>query len=147
MHLNRYSYRYNAYKNICVIFTGLCVILFPFCFNYTTYLVVEIFYGLCVASYIVAIPTLLIDMFGINVLATTFGLLQLFRGLGCLIGPIVCGLMYDHTKSYVTPFVTAGLMFIFGGVLTGFVWTIKRKQLRKPKLEKIFEDIGTTVVA
>ena len=72
-------------------------------------------------------PILLIDMFGIDYLATTFGLLQLFRGIGCLIGPMVCGIMYDSTKSYIAPFVMAGMMFIFGGFLTGLGWGIKRK--------------------
>ena len=119
--------------NILILFNnflGLCVILFPFCNNYTSYLIVEIFYGLSVASYIVAIPTVLVDMFGVKVLATTFGLLQLFRGIGCLIGPIVCGIMYDYLKSYTIPFITAGLIFMLGGGLTGCVWAIKKKKDR-----------------
>ena len=106
------------------------MIAFPFCLNYTSFLVVEILYGISVASYIVAVPTLLVDMFGIDFLATTFGLLQLFRGIGCMIGPIVCGLLYDSTKSYVVPFLTAGFMFVIGGILTGIVWGMKRKQAK-----------------
>ena len=107
------------------------MIAFPFCFDYSSYLIVEILYGISVASYIVAMPILLVDMFGIDFLATTFGILQLFRGFGCLIGPMVCGILYDGTKSYIVPFVTAGVMFIIGGILTGLVWAIDRKQLRK----------------
>ena len=124
--------------NILILFNnflGLCVILFPFCNNYTSYLIVEIFYGLSVASYIVAIPTVLVDMFGVKVLATTFGLLQLFRGIGCLIGPIVCGIMYDYLKSYTIPFITAGLIFMLGGALTGCVWVIKKKKDRSQCME------------
>ena len=106
------------------------MIVFPFCLNYTAYLIVEILYGISVATYIVAMPILLVDMFGIDFLATTFGLLQLFRGMGCLIGPMVCGILYDSTKSYVVPFVTAGFMFMIGGVLTGIGWAMIRKQLQ-----------------
>ena len=127
---------------------GICVIAFPFCLSYTTYLIVELCYGFCVASYIVAMPILLIDMFGIEHLATTFGLLQLFRGIGCLVGPMVCGIMYDSTKSYVGPFVMAGLMFIFGGFLTGLGWGIKRKQSKqKTDVPKNVEIVTDTMIA
>ena len=92
-------------------------------------------------------PILLIDMFGIEYLATTFGLLQLFRGIGCMIGPMVCGIMYDSTKSYVAPFVMAGLMFIFGGFLTGLGWGFKMKQSRNKinETKKMKSNIDTIV--
>ena len=99
------------------------------------------------ASYIVAMPILLVDMFGVNSLATTFGLLQLFRGIGCSIGPLVCGFLYDKTKSYIASFVTAGLMFIFGGVLTGIVWVINRKQDPDKTFSNILENSSQPCIA
>ena len=122
------------------------MIIFPFCFNYTSFLIVELFYGISVASYIVAMPILLVDMFGVNSLATTFGLLQLFRGIGCSIGPLVCGFLYDKTKSYIASFVTAGLMFICGGVLTGFGWAINRKQSQDKTFTNILDNSSQSCI-
>ena len=111
------------------------MIIFPFCYNYTSFLCVEIIYGFSVAAYILALPILLVDMFGVDVLATTFGLVQLFRGIGCILGPLVCGFLYDKTKSYIPAFVTAGCLFILGGTLTGLVWTMNKKQSKNKKYE------------
>ena len=100
-----------------------------------SFLCVEIIYGLSVAAYVIVLPILLVDMFGVDVLATTFGLIQLFRGIGCILGPLVCGFLYDKTKSYVSAFVIAGSLFILGGTLTGFVWTLNKKQSKNEKYE------------
>ena len=46
-------------------------------------------------------PILLADRFGRHVLGSEYGLVTFFIGLGGSIGPILGGLIYDRTGSYV----------------------------------------------
>uniref|UniRef100_H2ZDK4 Major facilitator superfamily (MFS) profile domain-containing protein n=1 Tax=Ciona savignyi TaxID=51511 RepID=H2ZDK4_CIOSA len=62
-------------------------------------------------------PLVVADMFGDNTLNVAFGYLEVFDGIGCLIGPTFGGLIYDVTNSYHLSFVLAGSTLAFGTVI------------------------------
>ena len=117
--------------NLSFIFSGLCVICMPFCSDYLSFIIVESIYGLSVAAYITMMPIVLVDLFGPEALTTSFGLLQLSRGIGVLVGPAACGALYDYTQTYTSPFILAGSLFVLGGLINCLVHFLNYRNSKK----------------
>ncbi|CAN7997690.1 unnamed protein product, partial [Ixodes hexagonus] len=60
---------------------------------------------------------ILVDILGLERLTNAFGLLLLFEGVACLVGPPMTGWLYDFTGSYDPGFFVSGAMIALGGIM------------------------------
>ena len=104
--------------NLSLVFSGVCVVVFPYCFDYVSFIVVALFLGLFVSAYVSLTSIVLVDLLGIDSLTSTFGLLVLFRGLASIMGPPLAGLVYNLTLKYDISFYMAGSFFIAAGIIS-----------------------------
>ncbi|KAI4458177.1 monocarboxylate transporter [Holotrichia oblita] len=87
-------------------------------------------------------PILIVELFGIEKLSNSFGILMMFYGMACLLGIPIGGLMHDMTNSYIVSFLFAGVSIILSGLLLSSVPSIlhkekKRAHRRRRKLEQL----------
>ena len=73
--------------NLSLVFSGLCVMAFPFCEGYEAFITVAVLLGLFVSAYVSLTSIVLVHLLGIDSLTSTFGMLVLFRGMASIFGP------------------------------------------------------------
>ena len=117
-------------NNLAILLSGVCVMIFPLAQTYTALVVMALFYGFFVATFVSLTSIVLVDLLGLDNLTSAFGLLVLFRGLASMIGTPVAGALYDQSQSYDTPFYLAGGFLIISSFISGFIHII---QCRKAK--------------
>lgn len=135
-------------NNICLIISTLSIAAMPFCFEYWSYVVVSIFFGIAVSGYISLTSIILVDLMGLEKLTNAFGLLILFRGFAAIIGTPLAGAVYDATNSYDISFYMASAFFAVS-TITSFAAPFM-KRFKKPEdntiameyLSPINEEIG-----
>lgn len=64
---------------------------------------------------------ILVDLLGLDLLSTTFGLIIFFRGISSIIGPPMAGLLYEMTNSYTGVFVVAGILILISSLTHALV--------------------------
>ena len=108
-------------NNMAIFLSGVCVMIFPLCQDYTTFVVMALLYGFFVATFVSLTSIVLVDLLGLDKLTSAFGLLVLFRGLASMIGTPVAGALYDNTNSYDIPFYLAGGLLIISSFISGII--------------------------
>ncbi|XP_037087521.1 monocarboxylate transporter 12-like [Pollicipes pollicipes] len=104
-------------NNVCLMLSGVCIFLIPFCSSYASFVVVCVAFGFFVAGYISLTCIVLVDLLGIDKLSNSFGLLILFRGTASMVGPPVAGALFDYTGDYDVSFYAAGgLLLLASGI-------------------------------
>lgn len=88
--------------------------------------------GLCFGGFLALYPVLTLEYFGQRDFAINYGLIFVGYGVGCFLGPLIGGWVYDMTKSYLTAFYFAGTLALAGCVMVCL--------LRKP--EKYLKHTG-----
>ncbi|XP_050042907.1 monocarboxylate transporter 14 [Dermacentor andersoni] len=76
-----------------------------------------VIFGATSGAFVSLTSVILVDILGLERLTNAFGLLLLFEGVACLVGPPVTGWLYDYTGSYDPGFFLSGAMIAFGGVM------------------------------
>lgn len=61
-------------------------------------------------------------------MTNSFGLLIMFQGLATAIGPPLCGLIYDMSKSYVLSFLFIGVTIGVSGAMCFLIPLIKKNK-------------------
>ena len=80
-------------------------------------------YGFGYSSMAPLMPYLITDRFGREVLGSAFGMLMLFvAGVGGSLGPVIGGLIYDRTGSYVNAWIFNLILLLF---ISGLILTLK----------------------
>lgn len=113
-------------NNISIALTGICVFCLPFCSNYTMIVVNCVLFGLFVSAYICLTSIILVELLGLDKLTNAFGLLSLFRGGSCMLGPPIAGSIYDFTGSYDLPFFIAGVLLVLSAIVSFMVPLVAR---------------------
>ncbi|GIX85193.1 monocarboxylate transporter 9 [Caerostris extrusa] len=108
-------------NNLSILLTGICVFCLPFCTTYTLIVTNCVLFGLFVSAYICLTSIILVEMLGLDKLTNAFGLLSLFRGGSCMLGPPIAGSIYDMTGSYDLPFFIAGVLLIVSAIVSFMV--------------------------
>ncbi|GFU52572.1 monocarboxylate transporter 13 [Nephila pilipes] len=108
-------------NNVSIVLTGLCVFCLPFCTTYTTIVIDCVLFGLFVSAYICLTSIILVELLGLDKLTNAFGLLSLFRGGSCMLGPPIAGSIYDMTGSYDLPFFIAGVLLVVSAMISFLV--------------------------
>lgn len=83
-------YRVYIYS-VFPLLLSVVAILLTVATNFTEFAVVTVFVGLLVGLYMSQKSVIIVDLLGAEKLVTSFGLINMFQGLGVLIGPPVSG--------------------------------------------------------
>lgn len=101
--------------SFCVL--GICTILFPL---YAVTYIGQLFYGFALGVYsgscYAVMNSINVSNFGINNMATSYGVEMFFCGSGMLLGPPLAGLIVDNGGTYQLLFTIGGCAIILGGV-------------------------------
>ena len=109
---------------------GITVFFFPFCNSYGLYGFVVALYGLFTTFFILK-TIVLVEIVGIENLTSAFSLLNLFEGIATLIGPTICGLIFDFAGSYDKSFYVAGAFFLVSGSFSHVAKLWHRKKVNE----------------
>lgn len=99
-------------------------------------------FGLASGTYVGITAVIMADMLGTERLTSSYGISLFVNGILQLIGPPICGIWYERTRSYASLFSTLGCTLLAGASLWGFMPFIKRNRKRKEneRLQQIAEE-------
>ncbi|XP_076058903.1 monocarboxylate transporter 1 isoform X2 [Oratosquilla oratoria] len=120
-------YLYNISLTICGL--GTCLSIFGS--DYISHCIYAAVFGATSGAYVGLTSVVLVDLLGMEKLTNAFGLLLMFQGIASLIGPPMCGALYDMTGVYDYSFLLAGSMIAFSGLMLFFIPCIWKEQARK----------------
>lgn len=118
---------YNASLTLC----GFATAFSSLCFDYTLMAFYAATFGATAGAYVSLTSVILVDLLGLDKLTNAFGLLLVFEGVACLIGPPITGWLYDYTGSYDPGFSVSGAMIAVSGLMLFFIPCVQRLQQRK----------------
>ena len=93
----------------------------PYCTTYTQFTICAILSGFAIGPLISLIPVTLIEEFGIENLTISFGMIEVFMGIGNVIGLKLSGVLaesIDHL--YVTQFTIGGAFLVLASIIGVF---------------------------
>ncbi|XP_015929018.1 monocarboxylate transporter 12-B [Parasteatoda tepidariorum] len=122
---------YNASLTLC----GLSTALSSFCTSYYPMALYSAVFGATAGAYVSLTSVILVDLLGLEKLTNAFGLLLLFEGVACLIGPPITGWLYDYTGSYDPGFYVSGSMIAISGIMLFFIPCVEKCAKNKNKDE------------
>lgn len=99
-------------------------------------------YNFFQGTYVGITAVIMADMLGTERLTSSYGISLFVNGILQLIGPPICGVWYERSRSYSSLFSCLGLTLLGGASLWGFMPFIKRsRKKREERLQKISEGI------
>ncbi|XP_049531255.1 uncharacterized protein LOC125948831 [Anopheles darlingi] len=116
--------------------SGLALALLP---TVDTYTMVSVFcglFGLASGTYVGITAVIMADMLGTERLTSSYGISLFVNGILQLIGPPICGLIFEQMGRYQPLFTTLGFILLSGSALWGFMPLINRQKRRKLQLER-----------
>ncbi|GFX20061.1 monocarboxylate transporter 5 [Trichonephila clavipes] len=122
---------YNGSLTLC----GLATAFSSFCLSYDLMATYAVVFGATSGAYVSLTSVILVDLLGLDKLTNAFGLLLLFEGVACLIGPPITGWLYDYTGSYDPGFYASGIMIAISGLMLFFIPCVQRQLENKRKKE------------
>ncbi|GJQ77081.1 hypothetical protein Trydic_g23652 [Trypoxylus dichotomus] len=93
-------------------------------------------YGFSFAIILSLRPILIVELFGLEKLSNSFGILMMFYGMACLMGIPIAGLIYNLTNSYDIPFLFASSSIIISGILLIPIPTLLKRERRKAERKR-----------
>ncbi|XP_046976289.1 monocarboxylate transporter 13 isoform X1 [Vanessa cardui] len=118
-----------------LLLSGISLALIPLVSTYSAISAFCCVFGIASGINVGVTALVMTEMLGTERLMSSYGISLFVNGILQLIGPPICGLWFEHTKSYKSLFVTLGLILIFGASLWGFVPFIYRRRKREQNLK------------
>jgi len=122
----------------CILIGSATMFSFFFLTQFWELVIFAVVFAFAMAGLNCLTANYLVEIVGNNskVFANAFGILSLFRGISCMIGPFITGTIYEYTKenSVLYPFMTTGFSFLIGFLFTLLVSIgqfIVRRRLRQ----------------
>lgn len=133
--------------NSCLTICGLSTSLSFLCTDYKSMAAYSVVFGATAGAYVSLTSVILVDLLGLDKLTNAFGLLLVFEGVACLIGPPITGWLYDATKSYDPGYHISGAMIAMSGLMLFAIPFIKRCQAKysQKSSQEEFVQNGTAV--
>ncbi|CAG7827516.1 unnamed protein product [Allacma fusca] len=122
-------------NNLCLLLSGICIALVPFCASFNAYVAIAVFFGLFVSGYVSLTSIMLVELLGLENLTNAFGLLILFRGAASIVGSPLAGAVLTAVGNYEVPFFLAGGFLIISSIISFMVPFVTRCAPPKPVLE------------
>merc|ERR1719187_2966770 len=117
--------------NIALTVCGLGTIASNWFYSYGAQIFYAVVFGAMSGAYVGLTSVVLVDLLGMEKLTNAFGLLLMFQGIASLIGPPMCGALFDATGSYDYSFLLAGSMIAISGLMLFFIPCVWKIQARK----------------
>ncbi|RUS72942.1 hypothetical protein EGW08_019295 [Elysia chlorotica] len=119
-------------NSICLIICGVSTCLSPLCgSNAVLHGVYGFTFGTFIGGYMTLTPLILVELMGVALLNSSFGIVLFFRAGGMLLGTPIPGWIYDATNSYTTSFVLHGIIIgVSGLILMGLKVAVVRSKRR-----------------
>ena len=95
------------------------------------FVAIALAFGFFVAAYISLTSIVLVELLGLDNLTSAFGLLVLFRGIFCMVGPPVAGSVFDQTQRYDISFYMAGGFLIISAMISSMAHVLQIKNRHK----------------
>ena len=80
----------------------MCPFFMIFCHSFVAFVAVCIFFGLSLSAWVAVSSPMLVNLLGLELLTTAFGILTCIRGAAAFLGPPVGGFAVDATSKDVT---------------------------------------------
>ena len=125
--IDRFHINIIVFHNTSFVFCAIAMVSFLLCQSYISYVLSSVFYGLATAIYVSQSTVILVELFGIDGLNGTFGLLSLFKGIATTFSAPISGLLYDITQNYVASFTSGSVLFILCWLI-GFLMQLMNKK-------------------
>lgn len=106
--------------------SGIALALLPMATSYTMLSFFCGLFGLSSGMYIGITTVILADMLGTEKLSSSYGISLFVNGVLQLVGPPVCGIIFENVLSYKPIFLAFGIILILGTALWAVVPLIKR---------------------
>ena len=98
--------------------TAISVITLPLVSSYTSLMVVMMMYGIGFGSWLLMVPLLLAEYFGVEQIGSSYGLLRLFQSMSNFCGPLAAGIIKDSTGSFAYAFYLMGAIMALGTIFS-----------------------------
>ncbi|XP_059050397.1 monocarboxylate transporter 13-like [Achroia grisella] len=111
-----------------LLLSGISLAIIPLV---SSYLAVSVFcsiFGIASGINVGVTALVMTEMLGTERLMSSYGISLFVNGIVQLVGPPVCGIWFERTKSYKSLFITLGFILISGAALWGFVPLIHRRR-------------------
>lgn len=123
------------YYIVGLFFSGVALSLLPFARTYSSLATMCACFGLASGTYIGVTAVILADQLGAEKLGSSYGISLFLNGLLQLIGPPICGALYQSTGKLEPIFTGLGITLIIGALMWIFAPFIERR--RRKKEEKL----------
>lgn len=117
--------------------SGISLAILPTSNTYVMLSVYCAFFGLASGIYVGITAVIMADMLGTEKLTSSYGISLFVNGVIQLVGPPICGIVYEQIGSYGPIFSILGIILVFGASLWGIVPLIRRRQAALEKSAKI----------
>lgn len=117
--------------------SGISLTILPTCNEYGMLSVYCAFFGLASGIYVGITAVIMADMLGTEKLTSSYGISLFVNGIIQLVGPPICGIVYEQIGSYGPIFSILGIVLVFGASLWGIVPFIRRRRIALEKSAKI----------
>lgn len=117
--------------------SGISLTILPFSNSYTMLSVYCAFFGLASGIYVGITAVIMADMLGTEKLTSSYGISLFVNGVIQLVGPPICGIVFEQIGSYGPIFSILGIILIFGASLWGIIPFIRKRQESFEKSSKI----------
>jgi len=83
---------------LALFFGAICPALMTFCYDFWSYTIVCILFGLSLSAWPAVTSSMLVELLGLELLTSAFGVLTCLRGLSAFLGPPLGGFVIDATS-------------------------------------------------
>ncbi|XP_003394465.1 monocarboxylate transporter 12 [Bombus affinis] len=108
--------------------SGISLALLPIATSYTILSVYCGVFGLASGIYVGITAVIMADMLGTEKLTSSYGISLFVNGIIQLVGPPICGVVFEQIGSYGPIFSILGIILVVGASLWGFVPFIRKRQ-------------------
>ncbi|XP_043254059.1 monocarboxylate transporter 9 [Colletes gigas] len=117
--------------------SGISLAVLPIATDYVMLSVYCGIFGLASGIYVGITAVIMADMLGTEKLTSSYGISLFVNGIIQLIGPPICGLIYEQIGSYGPIFSILGIILVVGASLWGFVPFIRKRQDAMEKSSRV----------
>ena len=123
---------------MCLLACAACSFIFTICSNYTTFVIAGITFGLTVGPNGSLVVECLVQMYGMELVKDTFGIMMIVYAIGSLIGPLVGGFLDDISGNYNATFYFCGVIYLLAAAVCFMVLILDNndKKKRKSNIQK-----------
>ncbi|ELT97796.1 hypothetical protein CAPTEDRAFT_210198 [Capitella teleta] len=131
------------------VMSGTLSLLLPFFPSFGVLMAYSVVFGLMGGTYMALLAVIVVDLFGLPMLATSMGLSTMIMGLSMIPMPTIMGMIMAAAGTTSVPIRVCGVMLLVGGILYYLVPLTKaietRKAAKKARKNVVYVDVECQV--